>query len=229
MYFRTNKGRATRVPGWELDYFNSQEWLNVQDRLDERERENVEYTPRRNDLFRALSLCHYSDCNVIFVGQDPYPNPANACGVAFGLPEDRRRDVGEKSLPPSLRTIFTELTNDLGLPWPKTGDLTPWCRQGVLLWNAMPVYPPIADFGPLTQEIIERLSGKGKIVFVFCGRRAQNYAEYVDPYNNRSIFVSHPSPRGQRSTTSKFVGSRVFSTINAHLNHYVKEVIDWTL
>lgn len=229
MYFRTDKGRATRVPGWELDYFNSEEWLNVQDRLDERDKEELEYTPHRSDLFRALDLCHYAECNVVFMGQDPYPNPANANGLAFSLRPDARRDFGERSLPPTLRTIFTELTKDLALPWPKTGDLTSWCRQGVLLWNAMPVYPPIADFGPLTQEIIERLSGKGKIIFVFCGRKAQEYDRYVDHYNNRSIHVSHPSPRGQFSARNRFVGSRVFSTINAHLNHYVKETIDWTL
>lgn len=250
--FHSPKLRARMVPGWELDYFNSKEWLNVQDRLDERDRERLAYTPRRSDLFRALSLCSWGNCCVVFVGQDPYPNPSHATGVAFSIQDMRgsghaRLDLGKTTseegavqsetlrVPPSLHTIFKELVNDVqktqrGTPiWPKTGCLESWCRQGVLLWNAMPVYPPLEDFTPLTQEIIERLSAKGKIVFVFCGRKAQKFHEYVDHFNNVSIFVSHPSPRGQLVAKDKFIGSRVFSRINDHLNSYLKEPIDWTI
>jgi uracil-DNA glycosylase len=265
------------VPGWDLDFFASKEWLDVQDKLDELEAAGFEYNPARVDIFRSLLLSPFDNCSVCICGQDPYPNKEDATGVAFecmreeGDSEGKSRvdlvvNGGEKEilvgngqgvsevliskvtrikLPSSLYIIYKELVANTGQPWPTHGCLESWCRQGVLLWNVIPVYMPYKSsrrtgetinyfsewnkFYPLTQEIIERLSIKGKMVFVFCGRKAQEYARYVDPYNNRTIYTSHPSPRGQINAENKFIGSKLFNNINASLIHYLKEPIDWRL
>lgn len=249
MYVRSDQGRKTQIPGWELDYFTTKEWLDVQDKLDELEQRKILVCPDRNLLFKCLGLCSLSACVCAIVGQDPYPEPQYATGVAFSIPETTRMGSIETKdgrrfspCPASLRTIYQELVNDLKVPYPPHGNLESWCKQGVLLWNAIPVYSPMEGvsgvvnlfannhfFDPLTQEIIERLSAKGNMVFVFVGHKARKYAEFVDASFNDVIYVSHPSPRGQLRAHSKFLGSRLFSTINAYLINRMKEPIDWTI
>ena len=249
--------RCTSIPGWDLDYFTSKEWLDVQDRLDELEAQGVLYCPDRSDLFRSLALVEYSKCNVVLLGQDPYPNRRHATGVAFsaerpnlhqndtGKSESFERSYGSKlakiehfnKLPASLKIIYKELMRDLLISLPGHGCLENWCEQGVLLWNATPTcnegepgsHQDWYEWMPLTTEIVERLSAKGKVIFVLIGHRAQIYANCIDEYNNTIIYTSHPSPRGQIKAKNKFIGSRLFSTINDKLNHYLKEPIDWRL
>lgn len=225
------------VEGWPLDYWDSEEWHDVQTSLYLLEQRGELYLPLRDDMFRSLDLVSLSRCRVCILGQDPYPDPAHATGVAF---ESRH------GIPASLRTLFREYARDLSLEYPSTGSLRRWTNQGVLLWNVTPTvgvkfvngrYVPVTHEGwkewyPLTQEIVERLSAKGGIVFAFFGSRAKNYAQYVDTnaHYNSVLFCSHPSPRAQASTQSPFSGSRFFTTVNYHLlNVHCKEPIDWRL
>jgi uracil-DNA glycosylase len=265
--YTTPKYRINAIPGWELDYLNSKEWLDVQDKLDRLDKHKTTYTPRREDLFRALNLCKFADCNVAIFGQDPYPDAQYATGVAFSsmreecdieiskgndlVTGDRPSENGTEDtngrrilkVPPSLQTIYTAYVKDLGYPYPTHGSLEPWCKQGVLLWNTIPIFSThqtpegfktnlFAKYNKLdllTEEIVQRLSAKGKIIFVFCGQVAQTYANDVDIFNNQIIYTSHPSPRGQISPHDRFIDARLFSTINAKLNQFCKEPIDWRL
>jgi uracil-DNA glycosylase len=246
------------IQGWPLDYWQSKEWLDVQDKLDGLERDVIPYNPSRCDIFRALSLCSLDACRVCIIGQDPYPNPNFATGVAFSSRKTQDNVVHggsgtvQDDIPASLRTIFREFCRDLSIPWwPETGCLEPWCERGVLLWNATPTveierttdrlqrvgwraysHKYWSEWPPLTQEIVERLSAKGGIVFAFLGARAKEYAKYVDTGSgyNTCLFYSHPSPLAQQFTNNPFVGSRFFTTINDKLlNIHCKETIDWRL
>jgi len=241
------------VPGWPLDWFK-QEYPNVQAKLDILDKAGVLYNPERDDLFRALSLVSLRSCRVAIFAQDPYSNPIYAHGVALSAAKrvsnqiSTGHDVGEGKLkvPASLKTIFREYVRDLHpIAEPTTKSLEYWCDQGVLLWNVTPTieiewnefdnkwdtftHKYWVEWTSLTREIVERLSAKGQMVFVFLGCRAHEYAKYVDTSFNSVMSLSHPSPRGQSSARNKFIGSRLFSSVNSHLSDYLKEPIDWRL
>src|SRR6266436_4161935 len=90
----------------ELDYWQSEEWQTVQERLDELDGQGILYCPRRQDIFRSFDAVSFESVKVAFIGQDPYPNRNHATGIAFSCPK------GTKPLPPSLQNIFLELSSD---------------------------------------------------------------------------------------------------------------------
>src|SRR4051812_17818104 len=110
---------------WNLDYWKSGEWQVVQERL----RDTAgKWTPGHSLCFASLkSFSGPGEVRVMVIGQDPYPNPKYATGVAFSIPKE------EKVFPPTLENIFHEYQDDLGLPRPVHGDLSRWTEQGVLL------------------------------------------------------------------------------------------------
>src|SRR5688572_2938736 len=118
----------------ELDYWPSGEFQVVDERLEDLLKAKVPFNPSKEALFNALDLTSFMDTKVVIIGQDPYPSKKYATGVAFSIPPE----IPPKEFPPSLVNIFTEYTNDLRYPSPTCGDLTPWAKQGVLLWNAYP-------------------------------------------------------------------------------------------
>lgn len=230
--------------GWPLDYWGSEEWFDVNTRLDALERDGIPYNPVRVNLLRSLQLCSLDGVNVAIFGQDPYPNPSYAkTGVAFscGYPGDTG------NTPASLRILFSEYTSDLGYPRPSTGCLESWCDEGVFLWNVTPTieiertdtgwkthtHRHWQEWPPLTKEIIKKISDKGECVFVFFGKRAGEYAKYVRTDNNINtvmVFV-HPSPLERNALwASKIKGSRLFSTVNDKLiTVHNKPPINWRL
>lgn len=185
----------------------------------------VQYNPSYAHLFDCLRHVALAEVRVAVVGQDPYPNAEHACGIAFAVPNSVTR------LPPSLVNLYKEYSADLNYPTPQNGDLSPWMKQGVLLWN---VYPSCYTGRPasnhweewtyLTKEIVEKLDEQGKTVFVFLGRVAGHYASYVKhcPY----IVTSHPSPLG---ANKGFLGSRIFSRTNFYLRSIGQQEINWRL
>lgn len=217
---------------WNLDYWKSGEWQVVNERLHDMERDNVQYNPKRADLFSSLVQLHIPDIHVAIIGQDPYPQAEFATGVAFSIPAT----VAQADYPPTLRTIFTEYQADLGYPLPLCGDLSAWSRQGVLLWNAVPscrtgqsLSHDWDEYSFLTKEIIHKLSEKGSVVFAFLGTVARRFMDDVDPTKNSIIVTSHPSPRGSLNSKTPFTGSRIFSTINDRLADLGQGPIDWRL
>lgn len=181
--------------------------------------------PEMTDLWTAFQLTPYEDVKVVILGQDPYHGPHQAHGMSFSVQE------GVK-LPPSLRNIFKEMAADTGGEIPKSGELTGWAKQGVLLLNTvLTVREGSAashrkkGWEPFTDEVIRKLSAREKpIVFILWGRHAQEKAALID--RRHAIIESvHPSPL---SASRGFFGSRPFSQANAYLEKWGEKPIDWS-
>lgn len=179
-----------------------------------------EYIPAAIDIFAALKLSP-SDVKVVIVGQDPYPNPLHAMGLAFSVRES------VSTLPASLKNIFTELESDLGIK-PSNGDLSRWVSQGVLLLNrALTVKPgePASHskigWHEFTEAIISNVAKSGAIG-VLWGNDAQTLAKY---FSKDNLFTApHPSPL---SVYRGFYGSKPFSKVNNRLVEKGLTPIKW--
>jgi len=161
---------------FDMQFWQSGEWQVIQEKLDELDKKKILYCPGYDRLFAALDAVSFGEVKIAIIGQDPYPNIEHATGIAFDVPKTCA------TVPATLGNIFTEYCSDLHYPYPKTGSLLPWTRQGVLLWNAIPTclvgspgsHHSWTEWEWLTKEIIEVLDKKG-IVFVFLGRIARDY------------------------------------------------------
>lgn len=192
--------------------------------------------PPQDNIFNALSLTTPDKLKVCIVGQDPYHGPGQANGLAFSV------NPGVQ-LPPSLRNIYQELVNDIKCPYPTSGDLTPWTKQGVLLLNtSLTVYEhqanSHADWGwhEFTKSVFQTaLTLPQPIVFILWGTKAQQFVADLDitKYPNKRVLVStHPSPfsanRGSY-TCPPFIGSCPFTNANNLLTAMGSTPIDWRL
>jgi len=176
-------------------------------------------------VFNAFSLCPFSNVKVVILGQDPYHGPGQAHGLSFsvrdGIP-----------LPPSLRNIYKELQDDLGVPLRTSGDLTQWATQGVLLLNAtLTVRAHQAGshqgigWETFTDAVIKQISdAREHIVFILWGKYAQSKAPIIDTIKHHVIMSAHPSPL---SAYNGFFGSKPFSKTNAYLEKYGIPTIVW--
>lgn len=183
------------------------------------------YLPADGAVLRAFAR-PLADVRVLVVGQDPYPTPGHAMGLAFSVQPQVR------PLPRSLANIVTELTADVGVRVPTTGDLSPWADRGVLLLNRVLTVRPGASaahrrrgWEAVTDRAIEALVARGgPLVAVLWGRDAQSLA----PALGRTPVVAsaHPSPLSARRG---FFGSRPFSRVNALLVGQGAAPIDWSL
>lgn len=218
-------------PWPELKWWDCGERQAAEEKIDGLEKQGVVCNPKKDLLYRALREVREEDCRVCIVGQDPYPNPAFATGIAFATP----RGISEDNFPGTLRLILREYVTDTHNLFPSNGDLGRWTSQGVLLWNAIPSVQsgrPLSndwvEWSCLTSEIIQRLSARG-IAFAFLGAVARKFAGEVDEGRNRVVITGHPSVRGNINSKVPFTGSRIFSTINSKLRELKKEPIDWCL
>lgn len=209
---------------WDLQYWDSVEWKKVQEKLDA----CVRLNPSRSDLFASMAKVDLGNVRVAILGQDPYPEHKHCTGIAFSIPSLVH------PYPATLNTIFTEYCKDLNKPWPTSGDLTPWCKQGVFLWNVIPSCESGKSLSHnwdewkfLTIEIIQTLALQG-CVFALMGSKAHAFQTHVPEFSVARLF-SHPSPRASRHSKHPFLGSRPFTTINAELVKMKKEPIDWHL
>ncbi|MFD9796416.1 uracil-DNA glycosylase [Streptomyces sp. NPDC059070] len=183
------------------------------------------YLPAGQHVLRAFQQ-PFQDVRVLIVGQDPYPTPGHAVGLSFSVAPEVR------PLPGSLENIFREMNNDLGLPRPSNGDLTPWTRQGVLLLNrALTTAPrkPAAHRGKgweeVTEQAIRALVARGTpLVSVLWGRDARNLRPLLGELP--AIESAHPSPM---SADRGFFGSRPFSRANDLLARQGAQPVDWRL
>ena len=185
----------------------------------------VQVLPEPARVFRAFEQ-PLDEVRVVIVGQDPYPTPGHAVGLAFSV----ARDV--TPLPPSLRNILTEWHNDLGMPLPPTGDLSDWAQHGVLLLNrSLTVRAGAAGshanigWEPVTRQAIAALAERGgPLVAVLWGAHAQTLRPVLADVP--TIESVHPSPL---SAYRGFFGSRPFSRANALLATQGGSPVDWTL
>jgi uracil-DNA glycosylase len=188
-------------------------------------KEGVVY-PAPKNIFRAFELCPFDKVKVVILGQDPYHGPGQANGLCFAVNEG-------VTLPPSLQNIFKEIESDLGKPLEhRSGDLTRWAEQGVLLLNAtLTVRARTAGshqgkgWEQFTDAVIKALSEERKnLVFILWGNYAKNKGAHIDRSKHLVIESAHPSPL---SAYNGFFGSKPFSKANEYLIANGQTAIDW--
>ncbi|MGZ9826917.1 uracil-DNA glycosylase [Tsukamurella ocularis] len=183
------------------------------------------YLPAGADVLRAFRQ-PFDDVRVLIVGQDPYPTPGHAVGLSFSV------DPAVRPIPRSLQNIYREYCDDLELPMPANGDLSPWSEQGVLLLNrVLTVRPgtPASHRGKgwekVTECAIDALVARdAPLVAILWGRDAASLGPRLGDVPR--IESVHPSPL---SASRGFFGSRPFSKANAALVELGAEPVDWRL
>ncbi|RDJ21761.1 uracil-DNA glycosylase [Bosea caraganae] len=183
--------------------------------------------PSPERFLAALERTPLAEVRTVILGQDPYPTPGHANGLAFSY-------VGPPPLPRSLVNIYKERAEDLGEPAPASGDLTPWAKQGVLLLNtALTVREGASKagshltlgWGAVTDAIITAVSGsRPHVVFLLWGAPAQAKRGLIDENRHHVIASAHPSPLSARRG---FFGSKPFSRANEWLERNGQHAIDW--
>lgn len=180
------------------------------------------YLPAGADVLRAFTY-PFDSVKVLIVGQDPYPTPGHPMGLSFSV---------KPGVPPprSLANIFTELVDDIGCAYPTSGDLTPWCDQGVMLLNRVLTVTPGRPgshqgrgWEKVTEHAIRALVARGQpLVAILWGRQAQSLRPLLPGV--ATIESPHPSPL---SASRGFFGSRPFSRANAALEAQGATSIVW--
>ena len=176
---------------------------------------------------QALKYTDYKDVKVVILGQDPYHEIGQAHGLCFSV-------LDHVPLPASLKNIFKELTTDLNIPYPKTGNLTKWAKQGVLLLNTvLTVREHYANshknkgWEIFTNQVIELLNQRDEsIIFVLWGNDAKQKKSLITNPKHFILTASHPSPL---SAFNGFFGCKHFSKINEILQKNHQLPIDWSL
>jgi uracil-DNA glycosylase len=191
--------------------------------VDEQYRTQTVYPPIE-DLFAAYRLCSPEQTRVLILGQDPYHGPGQAHGLSFSVRDGVR-------IPPSLRNVFKELAEDVGVPPATSGDLTGWAQQGVLLLNAVLTVRAAAaashanhGWEAFTDATIRALNARDeRVVFLLWGGYARKKAALVTNPVHVVLEAGHPSPLNPKG----FRGSRPFSSANKALADAGRTLVDW--
>ena len=176
-------------------------------------------------IFNAFNLCPFDQVKVVLIGQDPYHEPGQAMGLCFSVNEGIM-------FPPSLQNIFKEIADDIGTPIPKSGDLTRWAKQGVMLLNAtLTVREHQAGshqgrgWETFTDAVIQTLAREREhLVFILWGSYAQKKGAFIDRSKHLVLTSAHPSPL---SAYRGFFGNKHFSQANAYLQAHGISPIKW--
>lgn len=209
-------------PDWQALLQDQKELLaTIEQRFDA----DPKAIPAKQNLLRAFAYPpnHY---RVLIVGQDPYPNPAHAIGLAFAVPK------GTTPLPPTLGNIFKELRSDLGVQLVQQGDIEPWQGRGVMLLNrhlstqaensAAHLGFGWAEFTEAAIKALQAVRGP-QLVAILWGKQAQELAPLLT--RAKVISSAHPSPL---SSYRGFFGSKPFSTCNKLLLELGLDPVDWS-
>lgn len=181
--------------------------------------------PPGSKIFNAFNTTPFDDVKVVILGQDPYHEPGQAMGLSFSVPEG-------VLLPPSLKNIYAEIHDELGVPVPSSGDLTRWARQGVLLLNAtLTVRRGQAGshqrrgWETFTDAAINRLAAEREhLVFMLWGSYAGQKASFIDSNRHLVLRSAHPSPL---SAYRGFFGNHHFQLCNDYLSRNGVKPIEW--
>ena len=207
------------APWADLPFFRD-DWPTIAARLRDRD-----WLPGPGRVFAALALTPPAAARVVILGQDPYPTPGHANGLAFSV-------TPETALPRSLKNIFAEMRDDIGAA-PPNGDLSGWARQGELLLNpALSVLPGQAGahatwgWDRLARQAVARAQAERPLAFVLWGAHAQKAVAGLPRDCDLVIATAHPSPLSARRG---FFGSRPFSRVNDWLCARGEAPVDWAL
>lgn len=182
--------------------------------------------PAGKDIFTALDSCPFDSVKAVILGQDPYHGFGQAHGLSFSVPEGIPH-------PPSLINIFKELETDVNKPYPKSGCLTKWAEQGVLLLNAtLTVREGQAGshqnkgWESFTDAVIESIStNRTEVVFMLWGNYAKQKGKRIDKSKHLVLETGHPSPLS--ANRGLWFGNKHFSQCNSYLKSKGKQPIDW--
>jgi uracil-DNA glycosylase len=182
--------------------------------------------PPPEKIFTALNLTSFEDTRVLLLGQDPYIQKGQAHGLAFSVEDKQAR------IPPSLRNIYKELKDDVGVTPPNHANLTDWAKQGVLMLNVVLTVREGQSnshknkgWEIFTDEIIRLVNQKEEtVVFVLWGKPAQKKIPLIDAERHVIVQGAHPSPLARG-----FLGSRPFSQINQALKDAKRGEVDWRI
>jgi uracil-DNA glycosylase len=215
---------------WEKELksdFNSEYFHKILSFLDQ-EFSAFNVFPPKKFILNALNQSNFNAVKVVIIGQDPYHGKNQAHGLSFSVQKDNKH-------PPSLINIFKELEKDLNIPYPTSGDLTPWAQQGVLLLNAsLTVRESEANshqkigWQKFTDSIIQQLSEKREgIVFLLWGGFAKKKGAKIDEKKHHILTSGHPSPLS--ANRGFWFGNNHFSKTNEILKSLGKTEIDWQI
>jgi uracil-DNA glycosylase len=208
-----------------LDAEFGQGYFSVLTEFVKNEYKTTSVYPAPAQIFRAFDECPFDQVKVVIIGQDPYHGPGQAHGLCFSVSD------GVK-LPPSLQNIFKEIASDIGTPVPKSGDLTRWAKQGVLLLNAtLTVRASQAGshqgkgWEKFTDAAIRAISDQREhVVFLLWGRYAQQKEALIDASKHLILKTVHPSPL---SAYAGWFGSKHFSKANDYLCAHGMVPVQW--
>jgi uracil-DNA glycosylase len=206
------------------DEFEKQYFIDLTDFVRSEYKSKTIYPPA-SLIFNAFDTCPVDDVKVVIIGQDPYHGQGQAHGLSFSV-------MDGVTFPPSLKNIFKELHDDLGIIPPLSGNLERWAKQGVLMLNAtLTVQSQNAGshqnkgWETFTDAAIEKLAeAKENLVFVLWGAYAQKKGAKIDAKKHCIISSPHPSPF---SAYNGFFGSKPFSKTNNFLESKGIDKINW--
>ncbi|MPT36161.1 uracil-DNA glycosylase [Flavobacterium sp. WV_118_3] len=182
--------------------------------------------PKGSHIFAAFDRCPFDQVKVVIIGQDPYHGANQANGLCFSVNDGI-------AFPPSLLNIFKEIETDLGIPFPKSGNLERWADQGVLLLNAtLTVRESMAGshqnqgWETFTDAVIQKVSDeKQDVVFLLWGGFARKKGAKIDRSRHFVLETGHPSPLS--ANRGLWFGNKHFSKANAFLQQKGKPEINW--
>ncbi|MBI4945265.1 MAG: uracil-DNA glycosylase [Bacteroidetes bacterium] len=206
---------------FQSNYFKSLKTFLVEER-----KKHIIYPPASR-IFASFNYTPFKKVKVVLLGQDPYHGQGQANGLCFSVSDGIPH-------PPSLQNIFKELNSDLGIPIPKTGNLEPWTKQGVLLLNAtLTVRANQAGshqkhgWEEFTDAAIRALSEQRKgLVFLLWGKFAQAKEVLIDKTKHHILKAPHPSPF---SVHTGYFGCKHFSKTNELLKKEGVAEINWNI
>lgn len=214
---------------WDIvlsDEYNKEYFKKIVEFVNNSYKEKTIFPPKSR-ILSALEITDYDQVKVVILGQDPYHGIGEANGLSFSV------NTGVK-LPPSLRNIYKELYDDLGIIPSNNGNLECWAKEGVLLLNAVltvekdkPASHKNMGWEIFTDSIIKKLNDrKDPLVFILWGAFARSKKSFITNPNHLIIESSHPSPF---SANYGFFGSKPFSRTNDFLRKNNIKEIDWQI
>lgn len=182
--------------------------------------------PSKDVIFSAFNHCLFEDIKVVIIGQDPYHGKGQANGLCFSVHDGIKH-------PPSLINVFKEITTDLSIPYPISGDLSRWAKQGVLLLNATLTVTE-GDAGShqkqgweqFTDAVIAKISEeKENVVFLLWGGYAKKKGRKINTNKHCVLTSGHPSPLS--ANRGYWFGNKHFSQTNDFLRKQGMDIINW--
>ena len=216
-------------PEWQTilsDEIQKPYFADLMESVAEEYKTNICFPPKEL-IFSAFESCSFKDLKVVIIGQDPYHGNGEANGLCFSVNDTVR-------IPPSLRNINRELSDDLGTIFlPTSGNLEDWAKQGILLLNASltvrkdtPNSHKHLKWNLFTDAVIDHISSnKENVVFLLWGAFAHKKGLKIDRNKHLVLESGHPSPMS--ANQGKWFGNKHFSKTNAYLKQNGKETINW--